>query len=150
MSYSYYNTCCFAYHPFFLIVGQPSDGPMGISVALTPATTTVTVSKSMITNASFRTKKLPGTCTPAHWPLFVASALCIYSHPAIRLNKNLRPTRSHLRPHFTPPTSIRSIHHRDPSVCLRVRVYPITSLPSQIPFKLTTNYYTLIPSALSR
>lgn len=33
---------------------------MGISVALTPATTTVTVSKSMITNASFRTKKLPG------------------------------------------------------------------------------------------
>lgn len=42
------------------IVGQPSDGPMGISVALTPATTTVTVSKSMITNASFRAKKLPG------------------------------------------------------------------------------------------
>lgn len=39
--------------------GQPSDGPMGISVALTPATTAVTVSKSMITNASFRTKKLP-------------------------------------------------------------------------------------------
>lgn len=40
--------------------GQPSDGPMGISVALTPATNVVTVSKSMITNASFRTKKLPG------------------------------------------------------------------------------------------
>lgn len=40
--------------------GQPSDGPMGISVALTPSTTVVTVSKSMITNASFRTKKLPG------------------------------------------------------------------------------------------
>ncbi|ALC40723.1 CG6406 [Drosophila busckii] len=41
--------------------GQPNDGPMGLSVALTPATTTVTtsVSKSMITNASFRTKKLP-------------------------------------------------------------------------------------------
>uniref|UniRef100_A0A0K8TRW8 Putative beta-catenin-tcf/lef signaling pathway component drctnnb1a n=1 Tax=Tabanus bromius TaxID=304241 RepID=A0A0K8TRW8_TABBR len=39
--------------------GQPSDGPMGLSVALTPATNTVTVSKSMITNASFRTKKLP-------------------------------------------------------------------------------------------
>ncbi|KAG5678557.1 hypothetical protein PVAND_008222 [Polypedilum vanderplanki] len=39
--------------------GQPSDGPMGISVALTPSTTVVTVSKSMITNASFRTKKLP-------------------------------------------------------------------------------------------
>lgn len=33
---------------------------MGISVALTPATSVVTVSKSMITNASFRTKKLPG------------------------------------------------------------------------------------------
>lgn len=44
----------------FVVAGQPSDGPMGISVALTPSTTTVTVSKSMITNASFRTKKLPG------------------------------------------------------------------------------------------
>lgn len=42
------------------ILGQPSDGPMGLSVALTPSTHTVTVSKSMITNASFRTKKLPG------------------------------------------------------------------------------------------
>ncbi|XP_041977174.1 hyccin [Aricia agestis] len=39
--------------------GQPYDGPMGISVALSPATTTVTMPKSMITNASFRTKKLP-------------------------------------------------------------------------------------------
>lgn len=46
-----------------MVLGQPSDGPMGISVALTPATTTVTVSKSMITNASFRTKKLPGMFT---------------------------------------------------------------------------------------
>lgn len=45
---------------FSFYKGQPSDGPMGISVALTPATTVVTVSKSMITNASFRTKKLPG------------------------------------------------------------------------------------------
>lgn len=44
----------------FSFTGQPSDGPMGISVALTPSTHTVTVSKSMITNASFRTKKLPG------------------------------------------------------------------------------------------
>lgn len=44
-----------------LLTGQPSDGPMGLSVALTPATNTApTVSKSMITNASFRTKKLPG------------------------------------------------------------------------------------------
>ena len=33
---------------------------MGISMAVSPATNTVTVSKSMITNASFRTKKLPG------------------------------------------------------------------------------------------
>lgn len=45
---------------FLIISGQPCDGPMGISVALSPATTTVTMSKSMITNASFRTKKLPG------------------------------------------------------------------------------------------
>ncbi|KAK0174468.1 hypothetical protein PV327_010234 [Microctonus hyperodae] len=39
--------------------GQLNDGSMGISVALSPATTTPTISKSMITNASFRTKKLP-------------------------------------------------------------------------------------------
>lgn len=39
---------------------------MGISVALTPATTVVTVSKSMITNASFRTKKLPGESNAFH------------------------------------------------------------------------------------
>ncbi|XP_045605703.1 hyccin isoform X3 [Procambarus clarkii] len=39
--------------------GQPSDGPMGISVALTPSTTTTPLSKTFITNASFRTKKLP-------------------------------------------------------------------------------------------
>jgi protein FAM126 len=61
--YLYFNVAK-TYIPQFLCVfnisGQPSDGPMGISVALTPVTTTVTVSKSMITNASFRTKKLPG------------------------------------------------------------------------------------------
>lgn len=44
----------------FCHLGQPSDGPIGISVALSPATATPTISKSMITNASFRTKKLPG------------------------------------------------------------------------------------------
>ncbi|XP_054274896.1 hyccin-like isoform X1 [Macrosteles quadrilineatus] len=43
----------------FIHSGQPSDAPMGISLAISPATTTTTVSKSMITNASFRTKKLP-------------------------------------------------------------------------------------------
>lgn len=48
------------YYYFFVISGQPSDGPIGISVALSPATATPTISKSMITNASFRTKKLPG------------------------------------------------------------------------------------------
>lgn len=39
--------------------GQPSDGPMGISVALSPTTIVTTVSRA-ITNASFRAKKLPG------------------------------------------------------------------------------------------
>lgn len=58
---------------------------MGISVALTPATTVVTVSKSMITNASFRTKKLPGKFSyldeshllfpPLHSILFIFSTL---------------------------------------------------------------------------
>uniref|UniRef100_A0A0K8S7B2 Hyccin n=1 Tax=Lygus hesperus TaxID=30085 RepID=A0A0K8S7B2_LYGHE len=38
---------------------QITDNPMGISLAISPATTTSSVSKSMITNASFRTKKLP-------------------------------------------------------------------------------------------
>jgi hypothetical protein len=55
-----------------MCAGQPSDGPMGISVALSPAITTVTtVSKSMITNASFRTKKLPGK----QWSLFFNSGM---------------------------------------------------------------------------
>lgn len=57
---------------------------MGISVALTPATTTVTVSKSMITNASFRTKKLPGMCPVFQaftvWPIFfyIRIRLCAF------------------------------------------------------------------------
>lgn len=38
--------------------GQPSDGPMGISVALSPTTVVSSVSRA-ITNASFRAKKLP-------------------------------------------------------------------------------------------
>uniref|UniRef100_A0A1B6CSW0 Hyccin n=1 Tax=Clastoptera arizonana TaxID=38151 RepID=A0A1B6CSW0_9HEMI len=44
----------------FIRPGIPHDTPMGISMAISPATTTTTISKSMITNASFRTKKLPG------------------------------------------------------------------------------------------
>lgn len=39
--------------------GHPGEGPMGISVAISPTTSTTTVSKAIITNASFRTKKLP-------------------------------------------------------------------------------------------
>ncbi|XP_044586190.1 hyccin isoform X2 [Cotesia glomerata] len=39
--------------------GLLGDASLGMSVALSPATTTPTISKSMITNASFRTKKLP-------------------------------------------------------------------------------------------
>ncbi|CAL1266280.1 unnamed protein product [Larinioides sclopetarius] len=38
--------------------GQPIDGPMGISVALSPTTVVSSVSRA-ITNASFRAKKLP-------------------------------------------------------------------------------------------
>ncbi|CAB0012474.1 unnamed protein product [Nesidiocoris tenuis] len=47
--------------------GQITDNPMGISLAISPATTTNTVSKSMITNASFRTKKLPGELYRYEW-----------------------------------------------------------------------------------
>ncbi|KAM0734432.1 Hyccin [Formica fusca] len=67
-----HNRACYEAYPNVMLVtnavrnsassgasGQPSDGPIGISVALSPATATPTVSKSMITNASFRTKKLP-------------------------------------------------------------------------------------------
>lgn len=39
--------------------GLLTDNPMGISLAISPQTTTNVMSKSMITNASFRTKKLP-------------------------------------------------------------------------------------------
>ncbi|RZF34354.1 hypothetical protein LSTR_LSTR008893 [Laodelphax striatellus] len=49
------KNCC----SHFMHAGQASDAPMGISMAISPATNTTTVSKSMITNASFRTKKLP-------------------------------------------------------------------------------------------
>ncbi|XP_043274324.1 hyccin [Venturia canescens] len=67
-----HNRACYDGYPDVMLVtnairnssssgpaGQPGEGPMGISVALSPATATATVSKSMITNASFRTKKLP-------------------------------------------------------------------------------------------
>nr|XP_012227806.1 PREDICTED: hyccin isoform X5 [Linepithema humile] len=67
-----HNRVCYELYPDVMLVtnairnsastgasGQPSDGPIGISVALSPATATPTISKSMITNASFRTKKLP-------------------------------------------------------------------------------------------
>lgn len=53
--------------------GQALDGPMGISMAVSPSTNTVTVSKSMITNASFRTKKLPDDI-PIQQPLDGAAA----------------------------------------------------------------------------
>lgn len=40
--------------------GQPTDGPMGISIALSPTQGNPTFKKNAITNASFRAKKLPG------------------------------------------------------------------------------------------
>lgn len=40
--------------------GHPVDGPMGISISISPTTSMTTVSKSAVTNASFRTRKLPG------------------------------------------------------------------------------------------
>ncbi|XP_013412516.1 protein FAM126B isoform X2 [Lingula anatina] len=43
--------------------GKPMDGPMGISVAVSPATSTLSFTKPAITNASFRTKKLPDDIT---------------------------------------------------------------------------------------
>ncbi|KZC04780.1 Hyccin [Dufourea novaeangliae] len=66
-----HNRACYEAYPDVMLVtnairnsassgpsGQLSDGPIGVSVALSPSAT-ATVSKSMITNASFRTKKLP-------------------------------------------------------------------------------------------
>ncbi len=40
--------------------GQPQDGPMGISIALSPTSNNPSFLKHAITNASFRAKKLPG------------------------------------------------------------------------------------------
>ena len=41
--------------------GQPEDGPMGIAIALSPSqTANPALLKDAITNASFRTKRLPG------------------------------------------------------------------------------------------
>lgn len=53
--------------------GQPAEGPMGISVAISPTTSTTTVSKAIITNASFRTKKLPGLWQ--NWSYFLPQSL---------------------------------------------------------------------------
>lgn len=39
--------------------GQSEDGPIGIGLALSPASSSYTLSKTAITNASFRTRKLP-------------------------------------------------------------------------------------------
>lgn len=51
---------------FFLIIfslsGQLGDNSLGIAVAISSSSTGTPMSKSMITNASFRTKKLPGKC----------------------------------------------------------------------------------------
>ncbi|XP_015115020.1 hyccin [Diachasma alloeum] len=67
-----HNRACYDTYPDVMLVtnairnssssgpsGQPGDSAMGTGVALSPATATPTISKSMITNASFRTKKLP-------------------------------------------------------------------------------------------
>ena len=40
--------------------GQPYDGPMGVSITITPAHILSSLNKRAITNASFRTRKLPG------------------------------------------------------------------------------------------
>jgi len=42
--------------------GQPKDGPMGISIALSPTQGNPAFSKDAITNASFRARRLPGKC----------------------------------------------------------------------------------------
>ncbi|XP_076327192.1 hyccin-like isoform X2 [Tachypleus tridentatus] len=39
--------------------GQPSDGPMGLNVSLSQSFSSHSVTKTVVTNASFRTKKLP-------------------------------------------------------------------------------------------
>jgi Hyccin len=41
-------------------LGQLKDGPMGISIALSPTQGNLAFSKDAITNASFRARKLPG------------------------------------------------------------------------------------------
>ena len=41
-------------------IGQLKDGPMGISIALSPTQGNLAFSKDAITNASFRARKLPG------------------------------------------------------------------------------------------
>ena len=48
------------FYKFISFLGQPGENSAGIGVAISSSTTSVPMSKSMITNASFRTKKLPG------------------------------------------------------------------------------------------
>ena len=40
--------------------GQPYDGPMGVTISITPAHILDSLNKQAITNASFKTQKLPG------------------------------------------------------------------------------------------
>lgn len=50
-------------HERFLFTGKTESAPVGANASVTTtiaSSTTTTLSKSMITNASFRTKKLPG------------------------------------------------------------------------------------------
>ncbi|XP_015595660.1 hyccin isoform X2 [Cephus cinctus] len=75
--------------------GQPpGDVPMGISVALSPATATVTVSKSMITNASFRTKKLPDDLDANMFPTNESKSSPYQQQPQQQTSSTPTPTPS--------------------------------------------------------
>ena len=65
--------------------GQPEDGPMGISIALSPTEHNASFRKDAITNASFRTKRMPGmeplkeTISSYVREVFVLTVLSLYT-----------------------------------------------------------------------
>lgn len=67
------------------VLGLPTDNPMGISLAISPQATPSVMSKSMITNASFRTKKLPGIMYLI-FAIFQLELILLFTFPYIQGN----------------------------------------------------------------
>lgn len=60
---------------------QLKDGPMGISIALSPTQGNLAFSKDAITNASFRARKLPGMLFFFYYTEFIIFDCSTFASP---------------------------------------------------------------------